>query len=594
MEKATMLIALLLVTGMLASGRSHAAEAVEHWVTHNLDKVFPDTVRPDSAPTAIQLKAARNETEDAQIVVRIPKGTEIAKAAYVLDDLVGPDGARIPAASITARWVWYTFVLNNPPANTDPSTYLRKAPAFFPDGFLEQTAIRIRDEWTQPLWVSVTVPKDQTPGEYRGKIAVELVDTKGVTQRIETPVTLVVWAFSLPEEPTLHHTEWFSYDVLASYYRIEPWSERHWEWIARVAADMGQHKQDTILTPFTALVKMTKNSSGGFDYDFSGLDRWVETFRKAGVTWIEGGHAAGRGGGWESDFVWARFPVLDSSGKSVVDGLSEEEFEPYVKAFLQAIHAHLKERGWADRYFQHIADEPIPVNEKSWEHRAKRVREWLPGIPVIDAIMSEGLKDCIDIRVPQIQHIKPAGERKKTDTYWSYVCLYPQGKYPNRFLDYSSIRNRILFWLSYSLDLKGFLHWGYNYWQTWSGVSVPVDISPWTDASGASVYCADRQPLPAGDPFIVYPGRAQICGSIRWEVVRKGMEDFEYLHMLDQAVNHAKHKPPKAIVKRGRALLKTIETEIAAAPDNHTHDDARLLAVREQIGELLSRMATVK
>ncbi len=172
---------------------------IELWVTHSLEKLFPDSERPPRAAEAIALKAARNETEDAQVAVRVPRGVEIAEAAFTLPDLIGPKGAKIGKKQLSASWIWYTYVLNNPPANHDPSSYLRKAPAFFPDGFLEQPRIAIRDQWTQPLWVSVTVPKGTPAGEYRGSIQIDLQIRHGEKQHFEVPVAVTVWPFTLPD-----------------------------------------------------------------------------------------------------------------------------------------------------------------------------------------------------------------------------------------------------------------------------------------------------------------------------------------------------------------------------------------------------------
>jgi len=557
---------------------------IEYWVTHSLDKLFPDSERPPRPRAEIVLKAARNETEDAQIAVRVPKGVEVAEARFSFSDLAGPRGAALAKKHLSAHWVWYTYVLNNPPQNTDPTSYLRKAPAFFPDAFLEQPAIAIRDAWTQPLWVSVKVPKGTPAGTYTGVVTVRLKTRGGEAETLRVPLALTVWPFTLPDEFHLRHTEWSHPLLLAEYYHLEPWSDAHWQWLEKVAADMAAHKQDMILTPFATLVKVRREKAGNLQFDFSLLDRWVRLHRKAGVAWIEGGHVAGRAGGWESDIVWGRFPITDASGKPVnTAALSEEEWEPYLEAFLKAIHAHLKRRGWAVRYVQHVADEPTPQNEASWCSRARKVKQWLPGVPRIDAVMSSGLEGCVDIRVPQIQEIHPGGPRPPRETLWSYVCLAPQGQYPNRFLDYPSIRNRIIFWLSFTMGLKGFLHWGYNYWGRWHGVPVNVDISPWMDATGGSIYCADRQPLPAGDPFLVYPGKHGICSSLRWEVIRKGFEDYEYLHLLERAAKKTGAKAAAA-----RKLLARVKTEIAPDPLTHTRDDAALLSLREQIGEVLA------
>jgi hypothetical protein len=319
----------------------------------------------------------------------------------------------------------------------------------------------------------------------------------------------------------------------------------------------------------------------------------VRTFKEAGLDWIEGSWAATRVAGFRSPIVWQRFPVHSPDGETPdesLEKLSPQEFEPYAEQFLKAVYAHLKARGWHKQYVQHISDEPVPENKDDWCYCAGKVREWLPGVPIIDAVMSEGLEGYIDWRVPQIQHTGPEAPRHEGEDLWSYVCLEPQGQYPNRFLDYPSIRNRIIFWLSWSLGLKGFLHWGYNYWVPWEGVPARIPVSPWLDATGASIYCADREPLPAGDPHIVYPGEKQICSSIRWEVVRKGLEDFEYLYLLEHAVESAPSGRDQEVAA-ARELLERVRGEIARDPLNHTRHDATLLSVREEAGHLLSLLA---
>lgn len=573
---------------------------ITYWTTHSLDKVFPDSERPPRAHDEIRLEAARNETEDAQVAVRVPRGVEVSRASFALSPLRGPGNALIPAECLSARWEWFTYVTHNPPANRDPSTYLRKAPAFFPDALLEERDIRIRDEWTQPLWVSVTVPPDAAPGDYVGSIGVELQVRDGEPVRLDVPVSLHVWPFALPDRFHLHHTEWFWPEGFVEYHGVEPWSEAHWAWIKKSAEDMARHKQDMILTwiiPWGgrradthSLVKMTRRRDGTFAFDFERLDRWIETFRAAGIEWIEGGHIARRVGGWHSQIGFIRFAVYDEDGALIPtgrDAMSEEEFEPFVEALLTGVYAHLKQRGWHRRYVQHIADEPAPDNQDSWCRIAALTKRWLPDVPRIDAVMAEGLDDYVELRVPQIQEIKGPSKLKKPRELWTYVCLAPQGIYPNRFLDYPSVRNRIIFWLCWTLNLKGFLHWGYNAWRAWTGVPVPIRVSPWTDATGGSIYCQDRNPLPAGDPFIVYPGREGICSSIRWEVVRKGFEDYEYLWLLNDLARKAPNGPAKDMAT---ALLAYVRDEVASDPAGHTHDAERLLSVREQIGEAISAL----
>jgi hypothetical protein len=77
--------------------------AIDLWTTHSLDKLFPDSQQPPRASTAIALHAARNETEDAQVALRIPTGVEIAEATFSLPDLVGPRKRTIPSDRLSAR-----------------------------------------------------------------------------------------------------------------------------------------------------------------------------------------------------------------------------------------------------------------------------------------------------------------------------------------------------------------------------------------------------------------------------------------------------------------------------------------------------------
>ncbi|MEK7767808.1 MAG: glycoside hydrolase domain-containing protein, partial [bacterium] len=491
------------------------------------------------------------------------------------------------------HWEWFVWVHANPPQNADPATYLRKAPAFFPDAFLEDRETGLRGGVTQPLWGSVAVPRDAAPGDYRGTLTVTLAFRRGSTERVVVPVALHVWPFSLPDRSSLHHTEWFHPHALARWYHLEPWSEKHWMWIERCARDLAAHKADMINTDLVGLTAPRLDARGRLTFDFSRFDRWIDTFRRAGIEWIEGGHVAGRTGGWVSPIGWNRWSPKDAQGRPVDTSrarMSDAQFKGYTEQLLKAVHAHLKARGLAHRYVQHVADEPTPANLASWKSVARDVGRWLPGVRRIDAIEAEGMEGACELRVPQIQEIHRPSRLRAPEELWCYVCLSPQTIYPNRFLDYPSIRNRMIYWLCWSLNLKGFLHWAYNYWQPWSGLPHDVPISPWTDTTGGSLYNVDTQPLPAGDAHVVYPGKDSICSSIRWEVIRKGYEDFELLRRLEAAVRRPTRRAA-ASVARGRALLEFVRGTVAPDPARHTHDDRVLLAARREAGALVSALA---
>jgi hypothetical protein len=557
------------------------------WVTTSLDKVFQDSQPPFGAARSIELRAARNETEDAQVAIAVPEGRRVGKASYRFSSLKGPRGSLIPASGLDGRWEWYINVLHNPSENDDPRDYLRKAPCFFPDAFLEDRETGLRGGATQPLWVSVAVPADAAAGTYRGKLEVFLSYREGGNERFTVPITLHVWPFAIPAKPSLRHTEWPFPRQLAEQYHLEPWSEGHWEWLGKVARDMAAHRQNMILTDFFDLVRATERPGGSLDLDFRRLDRWIDIHARAGIEWIEGGHVAGRTGGWVSPIEFRRWKPEGAPGTP-----SPARLERYLELLLKGVRARLKARGFGHRYVQHIADEPIPGNMDSWKSCAGKVGRWLPGVERIDAVETGGIDRYCEIRVPQVHCVPPRTGRGRGET-WCYVCVFPQGKYPNRFIDYPSIRNRIIFWLCRTLDLKGFLHWGYNFWGTWSGMPMRVPGAPWYDVTGSSHYSTDTLRLPSGDTHLVYPGRREICSSIRWEVIRKGMEDYELLKLLDEAVRRP-GRTRAAARGKARELQAFIRREVAPDPGTHTRDDALLLSVRRRAGDLVAELSPQK
>ncbi len=564
---------------------------VDVWTTHSLEKLFPQTERPPRALAEISLKVARNATQDAQIVVR--PGEALETATITVSDLITTDGAVIAADAVETFWQWYTYVLRNPPHSKDPSSWLRNAPDFFPDAFLEEKTVHVCANYTQPLWLKVTVPESANPGTYKGTVTIRYSTESGETGEAHVPLEIVVWSFALPEKTRLLHTEWFEPSVLARYYKIEPWSETHWEWLEKVAADMVKHHQNMILTRFLQLVHVTETADGTLTYDFARLDRWIKLFRDVGVEWIEGGHVARRGGGWESDFRWLRFDVIDTAGNPVAgysrEVMDDAAYEPYMEAFLKATYAHIQDTWGLDTFVQHIADEPLTANKGSWLNLAKKVKSWMPGVRLIDATMCEELAGELEMRVPQIQHIDAQARKDSDENLWCYVCLAPQGHAPNRFLDIASIRNRIMFWHCFSFKLQGFLHWGYAHWKSWIP-SMPdcVDISPWMDATGGSIYCTDRQPLPAGDTHVVYPGKHSICSSLRWETIRKGIEDYEMLCMLEELATADGGMTDAG--EKALSLIERIRNELAYDAKVYTRNDAELLAVHDEVGELIAQL----
>jgi len=220
---------------------------------------------------------------------------------------------------------------------------IRRAPFDVPDPLLDARSMNLPANSTQPVWLTVFVPKDAAPGEYRGEAAVIAGQARSVL-----PVELTVDPFTLPDERHVLVTNWFNTDVLSTQYGLE--SEEYWAMLQRLAEMMADHHQNVVLTPLS-LVQVYLGTDDEYMYDFSKFDRWVNLFDDAGVdAMIELGHVGSRATGeWECpEFVFHSRPatrVSDGSATTVP-----------VTEFVRAVQDHLRERGWLDRSALHIAD----------------------------------------------------------------------------------------------------------------------------------------------------------------------------------------------------------------------------------------------
>ena len=185
---------------------------------------------------------------------------------------------------------------------------------------------------------------------------------------------------------------------------------------------------------------------------------------------------------------------------------------------------------FVSRFAVSISDEPFIHHEETYTKLVDRVHRTSPDVRCIEAVETEYLGD-LDIYVPKLSHLnlwypKFIQKRRQGAELWFYTCCHPLGKYPNRFLDQSLLKVRILHWINYLYDLDGYLHWGLNHYGT---------DDPYSQA-GIS------KDLPLGDRAIVYPGSDSLLGSLRFSAQRDGLEDFEYLWVLADRIRSIKEK----------------------------------------------------
>lgn len=166
--------------------------------------------------------------------------------------------------------------------------------------------------------------------------------------------------------------------------------------------------------------------------DSARLRRFVDTFTRAGLHTIEGGHfAVRRGPGFSV--------VLDGPPASSPAGDAD------IRAIASALRGEIDRNGWRGRWIQHVADEPRPETAADYRIVTGMVRKYLPGVPVMDAIEDHELVGSVDIWCPKCNAYQGSREaydalRAAGDRVWFYTCCEPGGKWLNRLLDMELVR----------------------------------------------------------------------------------------------------------------------------------------------------------
>lgn len=547
-------------------GSAVLAQEVSVWVVDPHVKVFRDTLPPageeSQKSTEIRLRAARNEYEPGQIAVRAAR--PLRGLRLHVDPIRHADGSfTIPSDQVTWNFVGYIPMPKNTPRSE--GMRIREAPCDMPDPLLADRAMDLPPDTTQPIWLTVYVPKDAPSGTYRGQVRLEAEDWQAVV-----PIILEVYNFTLPDDRHLRMTNWFNLNNIARAHRVDQWSEDFWAVLARYARNMAEHRQNVVLVPWS-LVNIYREPDGSLSFDFARFDRYVRLFMDAGVVGqLEISHVGSGEKGWGTPVVLSEVTATDrQTGKRI--RLSPEEG---LRPLLAALENHLAEQGWLERSMIHVADEPILNNIDSWKRAAAFVREAAPRIRRIEAIETIALEGFLEVWVPQLSHFERWREayeaRRKHGEFWYYICVNPHGSiYPNRFLDYPLSAVRVLHWINFAENLKGYLHWGWNFW-------------------GENPFGPPTDRLPPGDTHIVYPGPDGPLNSIRWEIQRESVEDFEYLHLLAVKLTELKRKlGAKATWLEPCRLPLELARKVVPSIVTFERDPAKIMAVREEVAQAI-------
>ncbi|MBN1123828.1 MAG: DUF4091 domain-containing protein [Sedimentisphaerales bacterium] len=245
-------------------------------------------------------------------------------------------------------------------------------------------------------------------------------------------------------------------------------------------------------------------------------------------------------------------------------------FESYCKQ----LQNHLAEKGWLDKAYIYWFDEPSEDQYAFVKHGFDKLKH---ACPAIDRMITEQAEPAL-FDGPNIycgmpnhyDHTVAEARRDKGDRFWWYICTVPKAPYCTEFVDHPGTELRVWLWQAWKWNIEGILVWQVNYWSSstaypdkpqnpyedpmcWvSGYGVDPGVRmPWGNGDGRFIYPPEAAATPATEPVLEGP-----VDSIRWEMLRDGIEDYEYHVILKRLLADRKNKLDRARYEAYSALLE--------------------------------------
>jgi hypothetical protein len=487
--------------------------------------------------SAITLSSARGETVDTQVIVQAP-ANGLTNVNVSASALAGPNGATIPASSITLYREYYITITgtasygggSNPPQGSgtypeplipfnDPET---GSPLCGTTATLKACNATITAGQNQPYWVDIFVPRGATnspPGTYTGSVSVT-ADQGSAT----VPVTLMVWNFQLPAQPS----------------ELSLWSL----WPPAAGNTIATLAQALMRNKVMSCCDVAANASS--DRTNFGLNRFaLNLFYLVGIK-CDGSYNSLPSTSQINTAV-ANFPAGLALDFYVADELNGC---PNAYSALKAIGTNAHAANGSVKTMMTL-DTPDPNLYDEGGGRSA-IDHWV----LLDSVQ----------RWPSLPWTGPGD-------LWSYTsCNAGPGNAPEWMMDYPPINERIQ---------AGFLNWtqgatGILYYRS-DGWTAGNALSSWNNTDMLDCGGFSRP----GDGIFLYPpgpiGSTESAPGIRLKAIRDGIQDYEYAQIL---------------ISLGQsAFTNSVVQPIATSWTNWTHDPSALEAARQQLGRQLDQLS---
>lgn len=533
------------------------------WGTHGNHKIWPDIDPPQLHGIPIKIKAARNEWEPFQVVVK--GNTELTELKIISSTLTDVKGNEIAAPVIFQQhYLPITSTANTKYGHlgmvpdalvplVHPETGLATGGKYGGDVF------KLKPGEHQAFLLDVFVKKATPPGIYTGTVKVTARDVDAVI----LPVELEVFDFTLASPKRLLATFQLSRADVRQSHRVKERNKLPKKQLMALAHEYESMMHEHYINNWSPIT--------GFNYGLNGVQVAIRN-GKVSVDWSRfddlvatymDGSAYKDKVPAQSLFVPYWIPVKKAKGDGWARKVNMHNYQnidlDLFAQYIKEVQRHMKEKGWLDRAYVFYFDEPFI---SAWKYEAfiktsKIIREEAPELKIMitdgfkgpdgykeKSFISEPIEDFVDVWDPvtfQVSSPKLADyyRKRKAEGKFDIWCqtlanANPRRAVINLFPEYDMPFHRMWGVMSWNFGFQGIEWWQTIVW--WDG-KARERLDPWTNPKAFPGF---RQPLNS-DGRLFFSGTPDAIGgpdipisTLRMKAIREAVEDYEYLYILEQ------------------------------------------------------------
>lgn len=517
--------------------------------TPSLKKVFfENSIDSVSGSThQLDIELAKNEYEAAQLV--LSADLKISDVLVEVSDLINCDTqTKLKGAEhVEINAIGYINVNMEAQKTNLEEPKLIAGNGWYPDPLLRNQKVTLKPNELQPFLITVHTTQDTPAGDYAGEIIIRDSSGRGIT----LPMRVRVWDFELPKVSRFKTASFLHWGMPKKIWGDAFLDSPDHSRLKKIMLEMSELAFKNKLPPTFFL------ANGLNSRDWKGHNYADVGYPTHDCPLVE---VNGKLNDRSSDVSKCTFNeertlelikyLLDKGANHFFIGLTANVYksketlssrkgtvENYLKDYLKLIvDNNLQEYAYLygpdePEHFQHAADTYAYVkkilgdNVNYVQNTNKNNNQALKEVRHFSDIIDINL-GFYDINDAEFYRNRYPDDFKE---FWWNINMWP-ATHPNLFIQYPLADARILGPMSYKYKMHGF-----EYWQLVGDISNPstamANYHPLAPDELRVNWLVQKKSL---DGILMYPGNDfSVYSSMRFESVRDGFEDMEYLYMLE-------------------------------------------------------------